>query len=177
MFILWDFKFSRRWVWCSELSSGILCTASSLMMEAVRTSETSVDNHFTRQYIPEDNSEHQMIILFSQSLHYFFFLCSLTFKNGRAAVGFSTWKAENTPVLQQQGITHCHNSTQHIRLGWQTCRISDGTHKKCNESKNVRHHEHKYVLNTLTVRNFYVSHSGRPPMKFFCNIIVKILLW
>jgi hypothetical protein len=26
------------------------------MMEAVRTSETSVDNHFTRQYIPEDNS-------------------------------------------------------------------------------------------------------------------------
>jgi hypothetical protein len=29
-----------------------------LMMEAVRTSETSVDNHFTRQYNPEDNSEH-----------------------------------------------------------------------------------------------------------------------
>jgi hypothetical protein len=30
---------------------------SSLMMEAVRTSQTSDDNHFTRQYIPEDNSE------------------------------------------------------------------------------------------------------------------------
>jgi hypothetical protein len=29
------------------------------MMEAVRTSETSVDNHFTRQYNPEDSSEHQ----------------------------------------------------------------------------------------------------------------------
>jgi hypothetical protein len=29
----------------------------SLMMEAVRTSETSVDNHFTRQYNPEDSSE------------------------------------------------------------------------------------------------------------------------
>jgi hypothetical protein len=28
-------------------------------MEAVRTSETSVDKHFTRQYIPEDNSEQQ----------------------------------------------------------------------------------------------------------------------
>jgi hypothetical protein len=28
------------------------------MMEAVRTSETSVDNHFTWQYNPEDNSEH-----------------------------------------------------------------------------------------------------------------------
>jgi hypothetical protein len=31
---------------------------SFLMMEAVRTFETSVDNNFTRQYIPEDNSEH-----------------------------------------------------------------------------------------------------------------------
>jgi hypothetical protein len=29
----------------------------SLMTEAARTSETSVDNYFTRQYIPEDNSE------------------------------------------------------------------------------------------------------------------------
>jgi hypothetical protein len=27
------------------------------------TSETSVDNHFTRQYNPEDNSEHQIIEL------------------------------------------------------------------------------------------------------------------
>jgi hypothetical protein len=27
------------------------------MMEAVGTSETSVDDYFTRQYIPEDNSE------------------------------------------------------------------------------------------------------------------------
>jgi hypothetical protein len=27
------------------------------MMEAAGTSETSVDNYFTRQYIPEDNSE------------------------------------------------------------------------------------------------------------------------
>jgi len=28
------------------------------MMEAARTSETSVDNYFTLQYIPDDNSEH-----------------------------------------------------------------------------------------------------------------------
>jgi hypothetical protein len=34
------------------------------MMEAVRTSETSVDNNFTRQYIPEDNSER---LLYAQS--------------------------------------------------------------------------------------------------------------
>jgi hypothetical protein len=31
------------------------------MMEAVRTSETSVDNHFTRQYNPEDSSEYLTI--------------------------------------------------------------------------------------------------------------------
>jgi hypothetical protein len=29
----------------------------ALMMEAARTSVTSVDNYFTRQYIPEDKSE------------------------------------------------------------------------------------------------------------------------
>jgi hypothetical protein len=31
-------------------------------MEAARTSETSVDNYFTPQYIPEDKSELQEII-------------------------------------------------------------------------------------------------------------------
>jgi hypothetical protein len=35
-----------------------------MMMEAVRNSETSVDNNFTRQYIPEDNSEHPTGLLF-----------------------------------------------------------------------------------------------------------------
>jgi hypothetical protein len=36
------------------------------MTEAVRTSETSVDNHFTRQYIPEDNSEHHKFAYFAK---------------------------------------------------------------------------------------------------------------
>jgi hypothetical protein len=40
-----------------------LFSISSLMMEAVRTSETSVDNHFTRQYNPEDTSEHLFTLL------------------------------------------------------------------------------------------------------------------
>jgi hypothetical protein len=40
------------------------------MMEAVRTSETSVDNHFTRQYNPEDSSEQQNHCLFAK-LHEF----------------------------------------------------------------------------------------------------------
>jgi hypothetical protein len=33
------------------------------MMEAVRTSETSVDNHFTQQYNPEDNSENHSTVI------------------------------------------------------------------------------------------------------------------
>jgi hypothetical protein len=39
----------------------------SLIMEAVCTSETSVDNHFTRQYIPEDNSEHYLLTCLRQA--------------------------------------------------------------------------------------------------------------
>jgi hypothetical protein len=37
------------------------------MIEAVRTSETSVDNYFTRQYIPEDNSEYVKIDFMCES--------------------------------------------------------------------------------------------------------------
>jgi hypothetical protein len=40
------------------------------MMEAERTSETSVDNYFTLQYIPEDNSE-----LHTRRRENFKFLC------------------------------------------------------------------------------------------------------
>jgi hypothetical protein len=55
-------------------SSRILCEISSfhggeydvqscLLGYTVRTSETSVDNNFTRQYISEDNSEHHVFYL------------------------------------------------------------------------------------------------------------------
>jgi hypothetical protein len=33
----------------------------ALIMEAARTSETLVDNYFTRQYVPEDKSEENEI--------------------------------------------------------------------------------------------------------------------
>jgi hypothetical protein len=35
----------------------------ALMMDTARTSETSIDNYFTQQYIPEDKSELNMIIV------------------------------------------------------------------------------------------------------------------
>jgi hypothetical protein len=41
----------------------VLPCETALMMEAARTSETSVENYFTRQYIPEDKSELERKIL------------------------------------------------------------------------------------------------------------------
>jgi hypothetical protein len=35
------------------------------MMEAARTSETSINNYFKRQYIPEDKSELQSCLLYA----------------------------------------------------------------------------------------------------------------
>jgi hypothetical protein len=40
-----------------HVSAASIIMAIALLMEAARTSETSVDNYFTRQYIPEDKSE------------------------------------------------------------------------------------------------------------------------
>jgi hypothetical protein len=42
---------------CSWLSALVGKIIGVMMMEAARTSETSVNNYFTRQYIPEDKSE------------------------------------------------------------------------------------------------------------------------
>jgi hypothetical protein len=59
--IIFDRRFRGTWLigQPSPLDSYIRVTAvlSRLMMEVARTSETSVHNYFTRQYIPEDNSE------------------------------------------------------------------------------------------------------------------------
>jgi hypothetical protein len=43
-------------------------------MEAVRTSETSVDNHFTRQYNPEGSSEHHTRRRENLKSHIFFLI-------------------------------------------------------------------------------------------------------
>jgi hypothetical protein len=49
-----------------------------LMMEAVRTSETSVDNHFTRQYNPEDSSESQDAVCQNTLVNEKHVICLLT---------------------------------------------------------------------------------------------------
>jgi hypothetical protein len=43
--------------------AGTSQSSGMMMIEAARTSETSVDNYFTRQYIPENNSELQACCL------------------------------------------------------------------------------------------------------------------
>jgi len=57
-----------RIVFWDVLPCKMIVDRRSLMMEAVRTSETSVDNHFTRQYIPEDNSEHQKYVVLGEQM-------------------------------------------------------------------------------------------------------------
>jgi hypothetical protein len=49
---LWDFKFSRRSVWCSELSSGMYYRVKWLLTDISEVRTASI-------IIPEDNSEHQ----------------------------------------------------------------------------------------------------------------------
>jgi hypothetical protein len=70
----------------------ILPSLTSLMMEAVRTSETSVDNHFTRQYIPKDNSEQEHLcsnIVLS---------CSIGNELQQTNNTYGHWKLEHTFV-------------------------------------------------------------------------------
>jgi hypothetical protein len=53
-----------------------------MMMEAARTSETSVENYFTRQYIPDDNSElhtRRRENLKSHIVFFFFYFIHWTF--------------------------------------------------------------------------------------------------
>jgi hypothetical protein len=69
------------------------------MMEAVRTSETSVDNHFTRQYNPEDSSE------------------QLTMTFGRFVIAF------NSDIFQKQTricmwCTHATSDTKNHMIGF-----------------------------------------------------------
>jgi hypothetical protein len=44
----------------------------AMMMEAARTSETSVDNYFTRQYIPENKPEQQTSLIAFELINFVF---------------------------------------------------------------------------------------------------------
>jgi hypothetical protein len=60
--ILWDFRFSRRRVWRWFSSVMLRRVVIVLLMEAVSTSETSVNIHETTQCnIPEDNHLHKLV--------------------------------------------------------------------------------------------------------------------
>jgi aldehyde:ferredoxin oxidoreductase len=75
------------------------------------------------------------------------------------------WKYAN--ILQQGRFTHCQNSMEHIRLGWQACRIPNGTHYECNANNKKQKcmalwASNDYFLDALTFCNFYFSQE--------CNI-------
>jgi hypothetical protein len=60
-------------------------------MEAVRTSETSVDNHFTRQYIPEENSEHHTRCRKNLKSHVQIFVYKTLDKCNKSKLAFKDW--------------------------------------------------------------------------------------
>jgi hypothetical protein len=76
-------------------------------MEAVRTSETSVDNNFTRQYISENNSEQNILLLQktirqgNKWLHNYGFKNIHNASHGKA---FSTEAYHKIQILRTQDI-------------------------------------------------------------------------
>jgi len=52
MYYLWDFKFSRRRVWCSELSSGLYCRVKWLSTDVSEVRTASIIRDGWRQYAP-----------------------------------------------------------------------------------------------------------------------------
>jgi hypothetical protein len=66
-------------------------------MEVARTSETSVDNYFTRQYIPEDNSE--LHTRRRENLKSHIVLCCL----------LQTWQLHETSKFIEVSITKLYN--------------------------------------------------------------------
>jgi hypothetical protein len=69
-----------RIVFWAVLPCKMIVDDLSLMIEAVQTFETTADNHFIRQYIPEDNYEHYTRRRENLKSH-IFRLISVTFMN------------------------------------------------------------------------------------------------
>jgi hypothetical protein len=79
----------------------------ALMMEAARTSGTSVDNYFTRQYLPEDNS----------NMNYLFSSCSSVNFVPRAKRVFSAHVRTytfTTSTVQKRTDMHSSSETKFL---------------------------------------------------------------
>jgi hypothetical protein len=78
--------------------------AYCLMMEAVRTSETSVDNYFTRQYNPEDSSEHSVDkVVQKQNMNF-----SVTVKLMKSSVTHVSEKTDCFEEYESRAKDKCH---------------------------------------------------------------------
>jgi hypothetical protein len=80
------------------------------MMEAARTSETSVDKYFTRQYIPEDNSELHTRRRENLKSHIFF--------KSFIVIVDSIFKVHSPKTLHQHTILRRNVSTLHAVLNF-----------------------------------------------------------
>jgi hypothetical protein len=92
---------------CKRLSTdGSEVRTASLMMEAVYTSETSVDNHFTRQYIPKDNYEQNNIkMTVSRILRHVISLKYIAISEAERTSETSVYLASLYGAISQNAIT------------------------------------------------------------------------
>jgi hypothetical protein len=78
----------------------------ALMMEAARTSLTSVDNYFTRQHIPEDSEIQRFIYLFINDIEgcsvFMWQLLSVCVKSGRESFHF--WSVLLNPLFSLTAV-------------------------------------------------------------------------
>jgi hypothetical protein len=88
---------------------------NSLMMEAVRTSETSVDNYFTRQYIPEDNSSFSYFspLLICKRLTNPWHIEEINFKPIRTTYLFLRIFKTREKILIRQWLVHSAGRMKH----------------------------------------------------------------
>jgi hypothetical protein len=113
-------------------------------MEAARTSETSVDNYFTRQYIPEDNSELHTRRRENLKSHITSGLIILSRNQMRLVVGLLTG--------------HCHQRKHLHRLGIYK---EEPVFRKCGMGEETAHHI-LFECEALSRIRYSVAYSGPP---------------
>jgi hypothetical protein len=99
----------------SEVRAASIIRAMSsfiaLMMEAARISETLVDNYFTRQYIPEDKSELQGILILA-TMHK-----PAPGPNSLLSKRHGVFPTEGKKVLEHDFISHIHSVPRTTQCG------------------------------------------------------------
>jgi hypothetical protein len=111
-----------RFVFWDALLSKIIVDRRfrGMMMEAARTSGTSVYNYFTRQYIPEDKSELQVT-----GCHYTDYFCIISDNVRRKSLGPSNARLVRQPLKQWRALIRVNNYAIWHQLRFEVMKYPD----------------------------------------------------